>query len=103
MLDIMNNLKIYVNQSVDGYAFTLLPSQIKMVKKIFGESAHPAKQILVDYDLKSGFEKYYKKLEHFILPALIGLENEEDLKKINNIDFIDPYTDKVIDTLKTND
>ena len=99
----MENLKIYVNQSVDGYAFTLLPSQIKVVKKLFGDSAHPAKQILVDYDLKSGFEKYYRKLEKFILPALIGLENEEDLKKITGVDFIDPYTDNVIDTLKTHD
>lgn len=99
----MEYLKIYVNQSADRYAFTLLPSQIKVVKKLFGDSAHLAKQILADYDLKSGFENYYRKLEKFILPALIGLENEEDLKKINGVDFIDPYTDNIIDTFKTND
>jgi hypothetical protein len=99
----MENLKTYVNQNVDGYALTLLPSQIRTIKGVFGDAAHPAKQILVDYDLKSGFEKFYSKLERFILPALIGLENQEDIKKIKGIDFIDPYTDKIIDSLKTND
>ena len=99
----MENLKIYVSKSVDGYGFSLMPSQIRTIKGVFGDNAHPAKQIMVDYDLKSGFEKFYGKLERFILPALIGLENQEDMKKIHAIDFIDPYTDKIIDTFKTND
>ncbi len=52
----MENLKVYVNQSVDGYAFTLLPSQIRTIKGVFGDAANPAKQIMVDYDLKSGLK-----------------------------------------------
>lgn len=99
----MENLKIYVSKSVDGYGFSLMPSQIRTIKGVFGDNAHPAKQIMVDYDLKSGFEKFYGKLERFILPALIGLDNEEDLKKLKGINFVDPFTNDIINTLTLNE
>ena len=95
----MENLKIYVSQSADGFAFALLPSQRKSLREYFGDVANPAKRILVNYDLKSGFEKFYSPLEKYILPALLGLENIEDLKKIKSYSFIDPHSRNVIDTL----
>jgi hypothetical protein len=97
----MENLKIYVNQSREGYAFSLLRSQKSIVKSFFGEIANPASQVMVNYDLKSGFEKYYSKLEKYILPALLGIDDEKDLKRIQKISFIDPFTNNIIDTLIT--
>ena len=95
----MENLTIYVSQSADGFAFALLPSQRKSLREYFGGVANPAKRIFVDYDLKSGFEKFYIPLEKYILPALLGLENIEDLKKIKTYSFMDPHTRNVIDTI----
>lgn len=94
----MENLKVYVSKTYDGYGFTLLPSQRAFIKTLFGEKAHPANQIMVDYDLKSGFEKFYSKLERFIIPALVGLDDQEDLKQFKEINFIDPVTNNIIDT-----
>ncbi len=94
----MENLTIYVSQSNEGFAFVLLPTQRKTLKEYFGEVANPAKRILVNYDFKSGFEKFYMPLEKYILPALLGLENIEDLKKIKTYSFIDSHTKNLIDT-----
>ena len=96
----MENLTIYVSQSKDCFAFALLPSQRKVLKSFFGEDAHPAKSILVNYDLRNGLVEFYSPLEKYILPALLGLENIDDLKKIKNYSFVDSHTQNIIDNIK---
>ena len=87
----MTSLKINVNKQLDGYSFSIAPSVREFIKKIF-PNAHPANNIFVAYDIKSDFDLYYGKLENYIFPALLGIDNNNDLKKIGEIEFIDTQT-----------
>ena len=84
-------LKINVNQQLDGYSFSIAPSVRELIKKLF-PGAHPANNIFVAYDTKSDFDLYYDQLENHIFPALLGIDNNDDLKKVDQIQFIDSQT-----------
>lgn len=95
----MEAIKICVNKQMDGYTFSITPSIRQMIKTWFPNS-HPANNIFVAYDTKSDFEVYYGKLETYIYPALLGVDNQNDLrKKVNEIQFIDTQTGKILHTL----
>ena len=91
----MNAIKINVNKQMDGYTFSITPSIRELIKKIF-PNAHPANNIFVGYDIKSDFEIYSGKLESHIYPALLGVDNEEDLNQFNEIQFIDTQTGHIL-------
>ncbi len=96
----MEAIRIDVNKQMDGYTFSIGPSIRQMIKSWF-PNAHPANGIFVAYDTKSDFEGYYGKLESYIYPALLGVDNQTDLnKKVNEILFIDTQTGKVLHTYK---
>ncbi len=96
----MEAIKINVNRQIDGYTFSITPSIRQMIKNWFPNS-HPANNIFVAYDTKSDFEIYYGKLETYIYPALLGVDNQNELrKKVNEIQFIDTQTGKVLHTHK---
>ena len=87
----MTSLRINVNKQLDGYSFSIAPSVREFIKKLF-PNAHPANNIFVAYDTKSDFDLYYGKLETYIFPALLGIDNDNDLKKIDEIEFVDTQT-----------
>ena len=87
---------------MDGYSFSISPSIRDFIKKLF-PTAHPANNIFVAYDTKSDFEIYYVKLENYIFPALLGVENENDLKKLDEIYFIDTQTGNVLHKVTPHD
>lgn len=91
----MNAIKINVNKQMDGYSFSISPSIRDFIKKLF-PNAHPANNIFVGYDTKSDFEIYVGKLESHIYPALLGVDNEKDLDKLDEIQFIDTHTGNVL-------
>jgi hypothetical protein len=91
----MTAIKINVNKQMDGYSFSITPSIRDFIKRLF-PNAHPANNIFVGYDTKSDFEIYYGRLENHIFPALLGVDNENDLKKIDEIQFIDTQTGNVL-------
>lgn len=94
------NIKINVNKQMDGYSFSITPTIRKQIKSWFPDS-HPANNIFVSYDLKSDFEGYYGKLESFIYPALLGINNQNELiKKVSEIFFIDTQTGKILHSYK---
>ncbi len=96
----MEAIKISVNKQMDGYTFSIAPSIREKLRSWFPNS-HPANNIFVSYDLKSDFEVYYGKLETFIYPALLGVDNLSDLiEKINEISFVDTQTGNVLHTHK---
>ena len=96
----MEAIKISVNKQMDGYTFSIAPSIRQLIKSWF-PNAHPANSIFVAYDTKSDFELYYGKLEHFIYPALLGVDNQNDLNmKVDEIQFVDTQTGKVLHTNK---
>ena len=85
---------------MDGYTFSITPSIRQMIKNWFPNS-YPANNIFVAYDTKSDFEVYYGKLETYIYPALLGVDNQNELrKKVDEIQFIDTQTGKVLHTHK---
>ena len=95
----MEAIKIGVNKQMDGYTFSIAPSIRELIKSWFPNS-HPANNIFVSYDT-SDFEGYYSKLETYIYPALLGVENQSDLnKKVNEILFVDTQTGNVLHTHK---
>lgn len=91
----MTTLKINVNKQLDGYSFSIAPSIREFIKKLL-PNAHPANNIFVAYDTKSDFGLYYVRLEHYIFPALLGIDSDDDLKKIDEIEFVDTHTGTTI-------
>lgn len=80
---------------MDGFAFSITPSIRDFIKKLF-PNAHPANNIFVGYDTKSDFDKYVGKIEPHIYPALLGVDNQEDLNKFDEILFVDTLTGNVL-------
>lgn len=80
---------------MDGYSFSITPSIRAFIKSLF-PNAHPANNIFVGYDTRSDFEMYAGKLENFIYPALLGVDNKNDLKKLDEIQFIDTQTGTIL-------
>jgi len=91
----MNSISINVNKQMDGYSFSISPSIRDFIKKLF-PNAHPANNIFVGYDIKSDFEIYAGKLESHIYPALLGVDNDNDLNQLDEIQFIDTQTGNVL-------
>ena len=89
----MKAIKINVNKQIDGYSFSLNPSMRDYIKKLFPNS-HPANHIFVGYDTRSEFELFEGKLEDYIYPVLLGLENELDI--LDEIHFIETQTGKLL-------
>ena len=98
----MTRLKISVNKQLDGYSFSIAPSIREFIKKLF-PNAHPANNIFVAYDTKSDFDLYYDKLENYIFPALLGINKDHDLKKIDEIEFVDSQTGKTLHKVAPHD
>lgn len=80
---------------MDGYSFSITPSIREFIKKLF-PNAHPANNIFVGYDTKSDFELYIGKLESHIYPALLGVDNQNELNQLDEIQFIDTKTGNII-------
>ena len=92
----MEVIRINVNKQIDGYTFSIAPSIRQLIKSWFPNS-HPANNIFVAYDTKSDFEPYFGKLESFIYPALLGVDNQNDLNKmVDEILFIDTQTGNLL-------
>lgn len=96
----MEAIRISVNKQMDGYTFSIAPSIRQLIRSWF-PNAHPANNIFVAYDTKSDFELYYGRLETHIYPALLGIDNQNDLnKKVDEIQFVDSQTGKVLHSHK---
>jgi hypothetical protein len=95
----MDTIKISVNKQMDGYTFSLSPTIRNYIKQIVPNS-HPANNIFVSYDTKSDFELFQGKLESYVFPVLLGLEDKNDIKKFNDIIFTDTITGKLLYTVK---
>lgn len=89
----MDAIRINVNKQLDGYTFSTTPSIRELIKKIFPNS-HPANNIFIAYDTKSDFELYVGNLENYIFPVLLGIDNKNDLEKIEQIEYVDTQTGK---------
>jgi hypothetical protein len=98
----IDTIKINVNKQMEGYSFSITPSIRDFIKKIF-PNAHPANNIFVGYDTKSDFEVYVNKLESHIYPALLGVDNENDLNQFDDIQFIDTQTGSILHKLTPRD
>lgn len=97
----MNAIRIDVNKQMDGYSFSIMPSIREMIKSLF-PCSHPANGIFIAYDIKSDFENQVCKIENYIYPALLGVNNPEELpKKVDKIIFVDTQTKNVMTTLKS--
>ena len=91
----MNAIRINVNKQLDGYSFSITPTIRDFIKNLL-PNARPANNIFVGYDVKSDFEGSIGKLENYIYPALIGVESKSDLKKLDEIQFVDSQTGTVL-------
>jgi hypothetical protein len=94
----MNAIQINVNRQMDGYTFSLLPSVRELIRKLI-PNARPANVIFVSYDTQSDFEDNYGNLEKYIFPALVGVEEAADAKKIEEVAFVDTHTGTVLHTI----
>lgn len=98
----MNAIRINVNKQMDGFTFSITPSIREFIKNLFPD-AHPANNIFVGYDTKSDFDIQIGKLENYIYPALLGVEDENDLNRLDEIQFIDTHTGTLLHKVKPRD
>lgn len=98
----MNTIKINVNQQMDGYTFSIGLSMKELIKRWF-PNAHPANLIFVAYDIKSDFGAYLDKLESYIYPALLGIDNDNDLNNLGEIQFVDTQTGNILYTIASHE
>lgn len=94
----MEPIKINVNKQMDGYVFSLSVSNRKLIRSLLPQ-ARPANLIFVGYDIQSDFARHATRLEKQIFPALLGVRNEKDLKKLREILFVNPLTGTVLHRL----
>ena len=96
----MEAIRINVNKQMDGYTFSIGPTLRNRIKS-WSPNFRPARIIFVEYDVKSDFELYAGKLENYIYPILLGIDDKKDLEnKVNEIHFINPLTGEVLHALK---
>ncbi len=91
----MKTIRINVNKQMDGYSFSITPSIRDFIKKLF-PGAHPANNIFVGYDTKSDFDIFVGKLENYIYPALLGVNEESDIQMLDEIHFVDTQTGTIL-------
>ena len=96
----MENLRVYLKEQSDGYGFSLLPNQKLKVLEEFGDKAHPASFIVVNYGRKGNFKSMLGWLETAVIPLLLGIDDKEDLKRIKSVSFFDPDSNTQIEELK---
>ncbi len=88
-----------MNRKSYGVIFSLTLATIRAIKEVFPE-AKPVAKIFVRYESNADFNFYHGSIERFVFPALIGMDTEQGLSKIDNIIFMDPITKEVIFTFE---
>jgi hypothetical protein len=82
----MEKVIIHYGIQGNGMRFNLTFKSYNDIKSAFPD-AQPAKGLFVEYDFRTNFAVYHPHLENYVFPALLGLANQEDLKKIKRIEF----------------
>lgn len=96
----MEAIKIRVTKELDGFNFSISPPVRELMQSLF-PNAQPATNVFVGYDLRRNFESNPRRLEKFIYPALLGVENPAELRqKIAEISFVDTQTGDVLHSLR---
>ncbi len=83
----MEKLTIHYGIQGNGMKFGLTVRNFNIIKNLFPD-AQPAKGIFIEYDIRANFADYHPHLERYVFPALLGLADESDLKKIERIEFV---------------
>jgi hypothetical protein len=83
----MEKIIIHYGIQGNGMRFNLSIPSYKGIKDNFPD-AQPAKGLFVEYDFRTNFADYHPHLENYVFPALVGLANQADLKKIQQVDFV---------------
>ena len=97
----MEKIRILYGVQGNGMTFGLDSDDYNSIKACF-PNAQPAKRIFIEYDWRSDFKKNHAQLEKYVFPALVGLDNEEDLKKIKRIEFYYSLEGKVTYIIEQN-
>jgi hypothetical protein len=98
----MEKLRIVIGKQLNGLTFRIHPIDKIVVKKLFPLAQLP-EGIFVEYDIRSNFERYHPQLEKYIFPALLGLEQDMDLKIFQSVHFINPHTKETLFKIEVND
>ncbi len=83
----MEKITIYYGTQGNGMTFRMALGDYDAIKVQFPD-AQPAKRVFVEYDFRTNFADYHPHLERYVFPALVGLANAADLKKIGRIEFL---------------
>jgi hypothetical protein len=83
----MEKLIIHYGIQGNGMKFGLTVRNFNTIKALFPD-AQPAKGVFVEYDMRTNFAQYHPHLERYVFPALLGLANDADLKKIKKVEFV---------------
>lgn len=91
----MEVVKILVSRQMDGYAFMTLPSTRSHIQSVFPH-AHPSYHMFVSYEVNSDFESLIGRVAAHIYPILLGVDDECDLERLGDVQFVDSQTGDVL-------
>ena len=96
----MDTLNINVTKQMNGFIFGLTLSERRALVAIFPD-LQPLKCIYVDLGSKGELSQLFARLERHIIPALIGLDDNGQLKgKIKHVNLIEPVSEKKLHTIE---
>ena len=98
----MDTLTIHYGIQSNGISFGLTYTDYNMLKTLFPH-AQPAKGFFVEYDRKSTFKVYRPQLERYVVPVLVGMMDEKDLKQFKRIEFVKTPEMQVTYVIEPND
>lgn len=94
----MDKVQIKVTKQMDGYNFGLDPLEKRAIFNEFPK-AKPLAPIFVAFDRNGNIEFLFERVSRFIFPALIGIDEQNELQKIKQLEFVEAATKKVLKTM----
>ncbi len=95
----MDTLNINVTKQMDGFIFGLTLSERRALVAIFPD-LQPLKCIFVSLGTKGELSQLFARLEKHIVPALIGLDDNGQMKgKIKHVTLIESVSEKKLHTI----
>ena len=90
----MAEIKIYVNEQLDGYTYQLEPKSKALLESETSDT-EPVASVFVSFDTRAQFEWTHGSLWRHVAEMLTGLTMDQ-LKALGKVVFVDPKTEQLL-------
>lgn len=87
-------IEIEIRKDSKGLTLGLSPRTIRQLSEELGFK--PVRSVYISHHVKDDFDFQYGDSIRYLIPALLGINHNSDLKYIKKIEFVIPYPYKVM-------